>query len=47
MVYGDFKDLPRRTTADKILGDKAFNKFINFLLKRPLMQTEEQELIIN
>ena len=25
MVYGDFKDLPRRIIADKILHDKAFN----------------------
>ena len=25
MVYGDFKDLDRRTAADKVLPDKAFN----------------------
>ena len=25
MAYGDFKDLTRRTTFDKILRDKAFN----------------------
>ena len=25
MAYWDFKDLPRRTTSDKILPDKAFN----------------------
>ena len=25
MAYGDFKDLNRRTTSDKILLDKAFN----------------------
>ena len=25
MVYGDFKELPRRTTSDEILLDKAFN----------------------
>ena len=25
MVYGDFKDLTRRTAFDKILRDKAFN----------------------
>ena len=25
MVYGDFKDLPRRTTSDKVLCYKAFN----------------------
>ena len=24
-VYGDFKDLARRTTSDKVLKDKAFN----------------------
>ena len=24
-VYGDFKDLTKRTTSDKILHDKAFN----------------------
>ena len=25
MTYGDFKDLAERTTADKILRNKAFN----------------------
>ena len=25
MAYGDFKDLERRTTADKVLRNKAFN----------------------
>ena len=25
MAYGDFKDLNRRTFADKLLRDKAFN----------------------
>ena len=25
MIYGDFKDLNRRTNADKVLSDKAFN----------------------
>ena len=25
MTYGDFKDLNRRTAADKILRDNAFN----------------------
>ena len=25
MAYGNFKDLPRKTTFDKILLDKAFN----------------------
>ena len=25
MTYGDFKDLNRRTTAEKVLHDKAFH----------------------
>ena len=25
MVYEDFKDLPRRTAADRVLRDKVFN----------------------
>ena len=25
MTYGDFKDVARRTGADKVLRDKAFN----------------------
>ena len=25
MAYGDFKDLARRTTSDKVIRDKAFN----------------------
>ena len=25
MAYGDFKDLPRKTTSDKVLRDKGFN----------------------
>ena len=25
MAYGDFKDLPKRIAADKVLRDKAFN----------------------
>ena len=29
MVYGDFKDLPRRIAADKVLRDKAFNSAKN------------------
>ena len=28
-AYGDFKDLTRRTTSDKILRDKVFNIDIN------------------
>ena len=44
MLYGDFKDLPRRTITNKILHDKAFNMidinanllqwFILFLIKK-------------
>ena len=29
MAYGDFKDLTRRTTSDKILRDKAFKLLKN------------------
>ena len=29
MVYGDFKDLPRRTASDKVLKYKEFNIAIN------------------
>ena len=29
MVYGGFKDLPRRTDADKVFRDKAFNSAKN------------------
>ena len=29
MAHGDFKDLPRRTTFDKVLRDKAFNNAEN------------------
>ena len=29
MAYGDLKDLNRRTAADKVLRDKAFNIFKN------------------
>ena len=25
MAHGDFKNLPRRTTSEKVLRDKAFN----------------------
>ena len=25
MTYGDFKDLPKKTAADKVLRDKSFN----------------------
>ena len=29
MTYGDFKDLPRETTAKEVLGHKAFDIPIN------------------
>ena len=29
MAYGYFKDLAKRTAADKVLRDKAFNIFID------------------
>ena len=29
MTYGNFKDLPRGTIADKILGNKAFDTVKN------------------
>ena len=29
MAYGDFIDLPRRMTSDKVLLDKAFNNAKN------------------
>ena len=29
MAYGDFKDLPKRTAADKVLHDKAYRKMQN------------------
>ena len=25
MAHGDFKNIPRRTTSEKVLRDKAFN----------------------
>ena len=31
MAYGDFKDLNRRTAADKVLGDKALLKIHNMM----------------
>ena len=39
MVYGDFKNLPRRTAADKVLRDKAFN-----LLKIQTMMDIKKDL---
>ena len=34
MAYGDFRDLNRRTTADELLCDKAFN-----IAKNPKYET--------
>ena len=39
MAYGDFKDLNRRTAADKVLRDKAFN-----IAKNPKYNGYKREL---
>ena len=39
MAYGDFKDLPRRTPADKVLLEKAFN-----IAKNPKYDEYQREL---
>ena len=39
MAYGDFKDLKRRTAADNILRDKAFN-----IAKNPTYDGYQREL---
>ena len=39
MAYGDFKNLNRKTAADKILCDKAFN-----IAKTPKYDGYEREL---
>ena len=39
MVYGDFKDLARRTASDKVLRDKAFN-----IAKNPKYDGYQREL---
>ena len=39
MAYGDFKDLSRRTSTDKILRDKAFN-----IAKHPKYDGYQHEL---
>ena len=52
MVYGDFKDLTRKTASDKILSDKAFNiakhpkydghkKLLAVVLKIRISQTKD------
>ena len=47
MVYGDFKDLPRRTTSDKVLCDKAFNvaKYPKYWYQRGLVSMVYKFLI--
>ena len=39
MVYGGFKDLPRRTASDKLLLDKAINIAKNPKKRRPSTRT--------
>ena len=39
MAYGDFKDLAKRTAADKVLRDKAFN-----IAKNPKYDGYQREL---
>ena len=39
MVYGDFKDLPRRATSDKVVHNKAFN-----IAKNPKYDEHQQDL---
>ena len=34
MIYEDFKDLPRRTSFDKVLHDQAFNNAKKDFLKK-------------
>ena len=38
-IYGDFKDLAKRTTSDKILRDKAIN-----IAKNPKYDEYQREL---
>ena len=45
MDHGDFKDLPRRTSSDKILLDKAFN--IAKSLKYNRYQPELASMVYN
>ena len=40
MTYGDFKDLNRRATADKVLRDKAFD-----IAKKPKYDVYERGLV--
>ena len=40
MAYGDFKDLKRRTAADNVLRDKAFN-----IAKNPKYDGYQRELV--
>ena len=45
MVYGDFKDITRRTASDKILHDKEFN--IGFSIKEISGSSIKNENISN
>ena len=40
MAYGDFKDFKKRTAADKVLRDKAFN-----ITKNPKYDGYQRELV--
>ena len=48
MAYGDFKELTRRTSYDKILHDKAFNiaKKLHFLIKKNLLEQSKMKLCL-
>ena len=40
MTYGDFKDLNKRTAADKVLRDKAFS-----IAKKPKYDEYQREFV--
>ena len=40
MTYGDFKYLPRRTSSNKILCDKAFN-----IAKKPKYNVYQRDIV--
>ena len=42
MAYGDFKDFSRRTAADKVLCDKAFN-----IAKNPKFERYQRGICFN
>ena len=43
MVYGDFNDLTRRTTSDKVLCDNAFNAFLKNCTNQLLESLENEK----